>query len=104
MARPHARRSPCQNCFSIGGNEPAEAALTKGSGTSTATPALVFTPTVISNPDNKLFKQFMKAYLEAQTPAQIAEEMDAKPCEQLLKTRLLDLYYGDLHLECYRFC
>ena len=43
----------------------------------------------------------MKAYLKAQTLAQIFAKMDAEPHEWPLKARLPDLYYGNLHLECY---
>ena len=49
---------------------------------------------------NELFKQFMKAYLEAQTPAPV----QAEPQEQLLKACFPDFYYGNLHMDCYRFC
>ena len=45
----------------------------------------------------------MKAYLEAQTPAQTAAEMDAEPRERLFKAWLLDLYYRNSHIECYWF-
>ena len=98
MARPRACHSPRQNPSPTGGNEPAGAASTEGSGIPTPTLA------VIPNPDNKLFKQFMKAYLEAQTPALTAAKMDAKPCERPLKAWLPDLYYEDLYIKCYRFC
>ena len=112
MARPRIRCSPRQNLLPTGKDGPAGAASTEGSGTFTPTPAVsqaltpapVVTPAVVPNSDNELFKQFMKAYLEAQTPAQTGAEMDAEPCERPLKVRLLDLYYGDLHIECYWFC
>ena len=98
MVRPCARRSPRQNPPPTSKDESAGAAPTEGSGTPTPTPAIV------PNPDNELFKQFMKAYLEAQTPALTAAEMDAEPRERPLKARLPDLYYGDSHIECYWFC
>ena len=112
MARPNACRSPYQNPLSTGKDEPTRAACTEGIGTPTSTlavsqaptPAPVVTPAVVLNSDNELLKQFMKAYLEAQTPAQTAAEKDAEPYERPLKARLPDLYYGDLHIECYRFC
>ena len=112
MARPYACRSPCQNPFPTGGNKLARAAPNEGSGTPTftltvsqaPTPALVVTPIVISNPDNELFKQFMKVYLEAQTPAETSAEMDTEPCKRPFKAWLPDLYYRDLHIECYWFC
>ena len=42
----------------------------------------------------------MKAYLESnqgfsQSPAE---------CEQFLKTKVLDVYYGKLHMDCYYLC
>ena len=46
----------------------------------------------------------MKAYLEAETPASTAAEIDAEPRERPLKARLSDLYYEDLHIEYYWFC
>ena len=52
--------------------------------------------------DNKLFKQFMKAYLEVQVPDQT--EVDTKPCKQFFKARFPDFYYGNLYMDCYQFC
>ena len=112
MARPRACRSPCQNPPPTGKDEPAGATPTEGSDTPTPIPALsqvltpapVVTPAVAPNPDNKLFKHFMKTYLEARTPTQIAAKIDAEPCERPLKPWGPDLYYGDLHINCYRFC
>ena len=31
-------------------------------------------------------------------------EVDPKPCEQPLKAKFPDLYYGNLDMDCYRFC
>ena len=45
----------------------------------------------------------MKAYLEAQVPAQIAPEIDLEPFKQPLKARIPDFYYGNLHIDCYQF-
>ena len=104
MAGPCANRSPCQNSFPTGKDEPAGAVFTEGGSTPTPTPAPVVTPAVIPNLDNELFKQFIKAYFEAQTPTQIVAKIDVESCEHPLKARLPDLYYGDLHIECYRFC
>ena len=98
MARPCACRSPRQNPPPTSKDEPAGAAPTEGSGTPTPTLA------VVPNLDNELFKQFIKAYLEAQTPALTAAKMDAEPRERSLKARLPDLYYGASHIECYWFC
>ena len=51
--------------------------------------------------DNKLLKQFMKAYLEAHMPGQT--EVDPKPCKQPLKLQFPDFNYGNLHIDRYRF-
>ena len=50
------------------------------------------------------FKQFMKAYLKAQTPAETATKIDTEPCERLFKAWLPDLYYRNSHIKYYRFC
>ena len=111
MARACACYSSCQNCFLTDENEPAKATSTEGSVTlipipaisQALTPAPVVTLGVVSNPNNELFKQFMKAYLEARTPGQIATKIDAEPRERPLKAGLPDFYYGDLHIDCYWF-
>ena len=111
MTGPCARRSVCQNPRPAGEDKLVSAALTEGSGTPTPTPVVshALTPTPATTPvvtpslDNELFKQFMKAYLEAQVPAQIAPEIDPKPCKQLVKAKFPDLYYGNLHMDCYQF-
>ena len=127
MARTLACRSPWRNPLPTGKNEIAGVASrpapTNGSDTSTPAPAVSRIPTpappvapiVASSPilplaipapslDNKLFKQFIKSYLEAKVPVQIALEIDSKPCKQPLKVRFPDLYYGNLHIDWYRFC
>ena len=110
MAELCACNSPHQNPRSTGKDELAGATPTEGSGTSTPTPVVsrVRTPAlatalvVAPSLDNKLFKQFMKTYLEAQVSSQI--EVDPEPCKQPFKAQFLDLYYGSLHMDCYRFC
>ena len=110
MAGPRTCRSLCQNPSPTGKDELAGVALTEGSGTPILTPvmfyaltsALATDPAVAPSLDNKLFKQFIKAYLEAQMPSQI--EIDPEPCKQSLKARFPDLYYGNLHMDCYQFC
>ena len=110
MARPRACRSPCQNLHPAGEDELAGAASTEGSGTPTpalvmsraSTPAPTTAPAVAPSSDNELFKQFMKAYLEAQVPGRT--EVDPKPRKLPLKARFPDLYYGNLHMDCYQFC
>ena len=109
MAKSYACYSFCWNFSPIKDNELTGAALTEGSGTPTPTPVLLPAPTLAlvaitaTGPpsDNKLFKQFMKAYMEAQVPGQI--EVDSKPCKQLFKAWFLDLYYGNLHINCCQF-
>ena len=66
------------------------------------TPAPATAPAAAPSSDNKLFKQFMKAYLKAQVSGQI--EVDSKPRKKPLKTRFLDFYYGNSHMDCYPFC
>ena len=110
MARTCACRSPCRNPPPANEDEFAGAAPIEGSGTSISTPVMsrVSTPAPAIAPapalssDNKLFNQFMKAYLEAQVPSRT--EIDSEPRKQPLKARFLDLYYGNLHMDCYWFC
>ena len=45
----------------------------------------------------------MKAYLEAQMPVKIAPKIDPEPPKQLLKAQFIDVYYGNLHMDCYWF-
>ena len=46
----------------------------------------------------------MKAYLENQNQALPPTPIQAEFREQPLKARFPDLYYGNSHLDCYRFC
>ena len=110
MAGPRARYSPRRNPPPTGKDELAGAAPTEGSGTLTPTPVVSRAPTpapatasaVAPSSDSELFKQFMKAYLEAQMPGRT--EVDPKPCKQPFKAQFPDLYYSNLHMDCYRFC
>ena len=110
MARHPTCRSRCRNSPLTGKDKLAGAAPTEGSGTLTATPivtrattlALATAPAVTSSLDNKLFKQFMNAYLEAQVPSQT--EVDPETRKQSLKAQLPDLYNRNLHIDFYRFC
>ena len=106
MAGPCACHSPRRNPSPTGNDELAGAALTEGSSTPTPTPVVSRAPTPASatapaaalSSDNKLFKQFMKAYLEAQVPGQT--EVDSEPRKQFLKARFPDFYYGNSHMDC----
>ena len=110
MVRSPVCRSPCQNSPLTGKDELAGLAPTESSGTPKPTPVVSCAPTptlattfaVAPSLDNKLFKQFIKTYIEAQVPGQI--EVDPKPCKQFLKAQFSDLYYGNLHMNYYRFC
>ena len=87
MARPLTCHSPCCNSPSIGKDEFAGAALTESIGNPIAThvvsraltPAPATAPAVAISPDKKLFKQFIKAYLEAQVPGW--KEVDPESCK-----------------------
>ena len=49
---------------------------------------------------DKLFKKFMKAYLESnQVPRQSLAER-----KWLFKAKVLEVYYGKSHMDCYYFC
>ena len=110
MAGPHARRSPCQNSPLTCKDELAGAAPTERCGTIPPTLVVSHAPTpapatalvVALSLDNELFKQFIKAYLEAQVPCQT--EVGPEPCKQPLKAQFPDLYYDNLHMDCYQFC
>ena len=115
MASPRTCRNLCHNSPPGGEDELAgdlPGAPTKGSNTLTPSPpasraqipASAEAPAPPSN--EELFQQFMKAYLENQNqnqappPAPIQVELREQP----LKARFPDLYYGNSHLDCYRFC
>ena len=101
MAGPYIHHSSCRNFSPAGEDKLASAAPNEGSGTPTRTPivlrvsfpALTATPTATLSLDNELFKQFIKAYLEAQVPTQT--EIDPEPRKQHLKAWFSDLYYGN---------
>ena len=63
------------------------------------TPAPVTVPAIAPSSNNKLFKQFIKVYLETRVPGQI--EIDPKPPELPLKAQFLNLDYSHLHMDCY---
>ena len=112
MAGLSACRSSCRNPCPADEDEFAGVAPTESSSIPTLHPVVLcaLTPApatafaVAPSSDNKLFKQFIKAYLEAQVPTQIAPEIEPKSCKQSLKARFPDFYYGNLHMNFYRFC
>ena len=87
MAAPPTRRSPCWNFNRTSKDELAGATPTKGSDTFTSIPIVSYAPTLVPttahvatpSSDNKLFKQFIKAYLETQVLSQT--DVDPKPCK-----------------------
>lgn len=118
---PHC--SPCQNRLPVNpsNNELSNSsprALTQSSDSLASnfcvfTSDLAPTPTLapaISSINNKLFKQFMKAYLEAQiwflAPALVPVffPVEEKPWKQPFKTYFPKLYFGNLYMEYYNFC
>ena len=63
-------------------------------------PAWILASAFAPAPINKLFKKFMKAYLESnQGPGQPLVE-----CERLLKAKISKVYYSKSHIDCYHFC
>ena len=112
-------RSSCQNVFPI---DPMEDELARNPGSvkslhsggispapsynptpgpklvSALIPALFPAPALPSS--NKLFKQFMRIYLELnQRPNRLPVER-----ERSLKAKVPDVYHGKLHMDCYYFC
>lgn len=63
----------------------------------------------ITNTNNKLFKQFMKAHLEnqvlalSQAQAPPLAPTQAKFWEKSIKAHFPNLYYRNFYLDCYRF-
>ena len=102
--------SSCQNPPPPGKDKLTDAALTEGSGIfipilvvlRAPTPAPIISSTITLFSNNKLFKQFMKAYLESQVPGQT--KLDPEPCKQPFKAWFPDLYYGNLYMDCDQFC
>ena len=91
-------------------DELARAAATEGSSTfkptsivsRAPTPAPATTSVFAPSLDKKLFKQFIKAYLETQVLGQT--EVDPEPHKKPFKARFPGLYYDNLHIGCYQFC
>ena len=76
-------------------------AHTEGSNTPTSSPAGFWALTPASPSINKLFKRFMKTYLIEYNQR---SNQPPKECKQLFKAKILDVYYGKLHIDCYYFC
>ena len=87
MAGSYACCNFCWNPSLTAKDKLASAAPTKDSSTPTPTSAvshaLTTAPAIAPFSDNKLFKQFIKAYLDLQVPGQI--KVNSKPCKQPLK-------------------
>ena len=66
----------------------------------TLVPALNPAPTPALTPTNKLFKKFLNAYLESNQGSRQPPE-ERKP---ILETKVPEVYYGKLHMDCYHFC
>ena len=89
IAGPCACCNPRRNPPPAGEDELVGAAPTEGNSTPTPTPVVSRAPTpapatapvTAPSSDNQLFKQFIKAYWEAQVLGHI--EVDPKPCKQL---------------------
>ena len=64
----------------------------------TSIPAPVLAPTPASVASDKLFKKFMKAYLEMNQGAKQPER------KQTLKAKIPEVYYSKSHMDCYHFC
>lgn len=100
--------------FSLAGKNKLARASTNSSGTLAPILILVvsqnptFTSILALISNNKLFKQFMKAYLNnqnhVQSSAQLSALISAAFCKQFLNNRFFDFYYENSHLDCYRFC
>lgn len=113
--------SPCQNPLNPADDtlvDDLPGAPTKNNGSLTST-SRVFTPgpapapvpivapisaqtSAILSTNDELSKQFIKPYLEAQT--QPPTPTQSKPYERLLKACFFELYLGNSHLVCYKFC
>ena len=108
-------RTYCNLLFS--GKDKLTGALTKGNSTSAVSCAPTFalaqthasTPTPASTPGllgrytDKDLQKAIKLAIELFVKGQEYHQLQANsaPCELLFKARFPDLYYGNLHLNCY---
>ncbi len=74
-------------------------------------PGPALAPAPAPTPNNDLFQEFIRTCIEkvrAQAPAALtapAPDVKARDgTDRPLKPRNPDLYYGNLHMECYYFC
>ena len=113
MARAHTHCSPRHNSPLGNEDEPAGGApeaSTKDSNIPTPSPpvyrdqtfALAPAPTPVPSATEEVCQQLMKTY--AAIVKLLEQNHGSSPCEQPLKARFPDLYYGNLHIDCYRFC
>ena len=111
MAGPSTHHSPIRDPFSGGEDEHARGLPErpiKSNNTPTSSLAISRAPTAVPVPTptptppstNELFKQLIKAYMESN------QELSQPPTQrkQLFKAKVLDVYYGKLHIDCYYFC
>ena len=89
--------------------------LINGNSTSTPTLAVFHTLTLVMSciltfasaltlsSSSQLFKQFIKAYLGAQTQLASSKAWE-KALNKLFKARNPNLYYENLYIKCYYFC
>ena len=96
MAGPRTRYSPCHNPppgveDKLAGGPPR--VPNEGNNTPTHSQAVFWAPTPTPLSTNKLFKQFMKAYLQP-----------SKECKRPLKAKVPDVYYDKSHMDCYHIC
>ena len=101
--------NPRHNPPSGGENEPVgdpPGASTKGSNTSTLSPPVSWAQTPAQPPvpssTEELCQQLLKTY--AATVNLLEQNHGSGPCKKSLKVQFSDLYYGNLHIDCYRFC
>ena len=109
----YTRRNPL-----LGGKNKLAEAPTEGNSTLAVSCALIPAPTqapaltLASGPGppgrytdkdlQRVTKLALKLFVKGQEYGQL--QANSAPCEQLLKTRFPNLYYGNLHLDYYCFC
>ena len=109
MAGARTCRSPRRNLLPGGEDKPARSlpgAPTKGSNILTLSPPVSWaqTPAQLPVPSStkKLCQQLLKTYVA--TVKLLKQNHGSGPRKQPLKVWFPDLYYGNSHIDCYRFC